>query len=170
METSGWKIQWYMQPGRDPEVLLTFDSDPGRFQLTAADLDGDHIDELVVGSEDLEQDLVVWSRSFSLVYEPMIEALNWLDTSKPASFGTFRKESVLRGVAVSGKIPKPFGTPDGGRIVLLNTVPATFTLGDSVAFGAPVVTAILALRRGMSAGLRSPAGVATALAGLVPWR
>ena len=37
----------------------------------------------------------------------------------------------------------------------------------SLAFGAPVVTAILALRRGMSAGLRSPAGVATALAGTV---
>ncbi|MGB6641639.1 MAG: DUF362 domain-containing protein [Thermoanaerobaculia bacterium] len=37
----------------------------------------------------------------------------------------------------------------------------------SLAFGAPVVTAVLALRRGMSAGLRSPAGVASALAGLV---
>ncbi len=37
----------------------------------------------------------------------------------------------------------------------------------TLAFGAPVVTTLLALRRGLAAGLRSPAGVATALVGLV---
>lgn len=37
----------------------------------------------------------------------------------------------------------------------------------TLAFGAPVVTTLLALRRGLAAGLRSPAGVATVLVGLV---
>ena len=37
----------------------------------------------------------------------------------------------------------------------------------SLAFGAPLLAAVLAVRRGLSAGLRSPAGIATALLGLV---